>query len=47
MRSVFTNNFFGCEELAPKTSQFIKADLDIECQGKDAGKCTDRMTGFK
>jgi photosystem I subunit PsaN len=29
--TVFTNNFFGCEELAPKPNKFIAADKAIEC----------------
>ncbi|KAG1652531.1 hypothetical protein FOA52_015877 [Chlamydomonas sp. UWO 241] len=44
--TVFTNNFFGCEELATKQNKFIAADRAIECEGKEEGKCNNRMTGF-
>ncbi|GAX73167.1 hypothetical protein CEUSTIGMA_g620.t1 [Chlamydomonas eustigma] len=44
--TVFTNNFFGCEELAPKPVKYIADDNKLECEGKDKGKCTSRMTGF-
>ena len=38
LRSVFTNNFFGCEELAPKPNKFIATDKQIEC-GKKLSYC--------
>ncbi len=45
--SVFTNNFLGCEELAPKPVKYIAEDNKLECAGKGSGKCASRMTGFK
>mmetsp|Transcript_199 Transcript_199/g.361 ORF Transcript_199/g.361 Transcript_199/m.361 type:complete len:142 (-) Transcript_199:513-938(-) len=44
--TVFTNNFFGCEELAPKPVKYIAEDIKLECEGKEKGKCASRMTGF-
>lgn len=32
VRSVFTNNFFGCEELAPKPVKYIADDKSLECR---------------
>eukprot|EP00798_Chlamydomonas_sp_ICE-L_P027676 gene27676-7317_t len=44
---VFTNNFFGCEELAPKPVKFIAEDRALECEGVTDAKCASRMTGMK
>jgi len=44
--TVFTNNFLGCEELAPKPVKYITEDRVLECEATGKGKCNSRMTGF-
>lgn len=43
----FPTNFFGCESLADNFTggvKYIKEDKDIECAGKDKGKCASQFT---
>lgn len=36
----FPDNFTGCEDLAKKQGvAFISDDLELECEGKEPGKC--------
>ncbi|KMZ63587.1 Photosystem I reaction center subunit N [Zostera marina] len=40
----FPENFTGCQDLAKtKKVQFLSDDIDLECEGKDAGKCGSSM----
>ena len=43
--TVFTNNFFGCENLAPAPVKYLADDIALECEGKDAGKCASNYKG--
>jgi hypothetical protein len=44
----FPGNFFGCESAAAGLNnggvRFLKEDREIECEGKDAGKCASRQS---
>ena len=44
----FPSNMFGCESAAKGITgggvRFLKEDRELECEGRDAGKCASRPT---